>query len=358
MSRRYATYEIERLGVRFHLPRRAAEPLLAGFAAEIELFDRPRPPPRLIEIEDAILVNRPNGRCLYDRDGRRIAQSEVVRFPDDPEPQPWPSAAELPSKAVKGSYERPLVFRSIFYKQWGHFLLESLSRLWASEMQPELRRLESLFCLAGGETAIGGRYAETLDHLGVTVAPEPPPGEKWRLPRVYLPTPTVQLGAFCHPWHLHAPRRLARKLIGAEARDETPVYLSRTDPALANHVFRRIANEAELEAALAARGVRIVHMQDLGLAEQIALMNTHRTFIGPFGSAFHNLVFSLTGAEISTYVLIAGWLPRDFVNIDRIVGNDAHYLVVMSRVANEGETRVVSIDVPETLDYLTARGVI
>ena len=358
MSRRYATYDIAPLGVRFHLPVSGAEALLAGFASGIEILAAPRPAPRLIEVEGALLVNRAQTRCLYDRDGRRIASSEVVRQPDDPEPQPWPSLAELPSTKAEAELTEPVVFRSIFFKHWGHFLLESLSRLWATETHPERAKLASVFCPVWGETEIGGRYAEVLDHLGVRLLPQPPPGQSVRLAKVYLPTPSFQIGAFCHPLHLEAPRRLARKLLTAPARDPRPVYLSRTDPALVNHKFRRIDNELELEAALARRGVRIVHMQHLSLAEQIALMNSHRVFIGPFGSAFHNLLFSLEGRSISTFVLTGGWLPRDFIAIDRALGNCAHYLATLTRVANEGETKVVSIDIEATLAYLAAQGAI
>ena len=117
-------------------------------------------------------------------------------------------------------------------------------------------------------------------------------------------------------------------------------------------------NEVELEAELARRGARVVHMQDFSLVEQIALMNSHRAFIGAWGSAFHNLLFCLNPSQVSTYVLISRWLPRDFVLVDTIVGNQAHYLAVQSHTENYGHTREVEVDVDATLRYLKTCGVL
>ncbi len=356
MDPTYAEHSLGPLGTKFYVPNRLTR-LVETFAGEIEKLTAPREAPKLIEIEDAILVNRPNASCLYDRDGRRIAASELVRYADDLTPQPWPSVEELTPAPVGATIREPVVFRSMYFEHWGHFLLESLARLWATETLPELADLSSIFCLAWGRSAIEGRYAEVLEHLGVRALP-PPAEDRVRLAKVYIPTPSLQIGLFCDPLHLLAPRRLARKLVGAAARNDQPVYFSRTDSSLGDHKFRRYQNEIELEEALAARGVRIVHMQHLSLAEQIGVMNSHRTFIGPFGSALHNILFSLNGREISTYVLIGTWLPRDFLRIDSVVGNRAHYLVVCPMVSSEGQTRVVSIDVRATLSYLTAHGVI
>ncbi len=319
---------------------------------------RPRNGLTLQEVEGAIYVNRAQHRCLYDREGNRIEASQLVRYADDPNPEFWESEPRIENLRVHEEIHEPVVFRSMFMKHWGHFLLELIARLWPDFSQPEISGLPTLYAMAYGENSIDGRYAQFLDLAGVSVLPPIEPGRRVRLTKCYIPSPTFSLGTFAHPAHLEAPQRVARQLLGEVSRDDRPVYFSRTDPGLRGHAQRRMRNEIDLETALAERGVRIVHMQQLSLAEQIDLIHAHRVFIGGWGSAFHNLLFALHGAEITTYVLIASWLPRDYVLVDTIVGNESHYLATQSKTEGYGETREVDVDVDATLFYLRQTGVI
>jgi capsular polysaccharide biosynthesis protein len=360
LSPRYATCAFEgatRGRVRFYYPA-AREPLYEHFRDFCARPMRPAEPLAVHLVEGAIVFNRWQHRCVYDAKGARVDPSRLVRFADDPKPEFWPSEPQLDSLRVDEEIREPVVFRSMFFKHWGHFLLESIARLWADAVHPELRALSTLYAMAYGETVIDGRYAQFLDLAGVRALTPLESGRRVRLAKCYIPTQTFSLGSFAHPAHLDAPRRVARRLIGETARDDQPIYFSRRDPGLRGHAQRRMRNEAELETELARLGVRIVHMQNFSLAEQIALMNSHRVFIGAWGSAFHNLLFCLNPSEVSTYVLISRWLPRDFVLVDTIVGNEAHYLAVQSHTEKYDETREVDVDVEATLAYLKAQGVI
>ena len=360
MSPRYATCAFDgatRGRVHFHYPA-GREPLYQHFREFCARPMRPREPPTLHEVEGAIFFNRWDKRCLYDMTGARIEPSRLVRFADEPEPQYWPSEPRIETLRVHEEIREPVVYRAMFFNHWGHFLLETMARAWADFAHPELAGLPTLYAMAYGGTAIDGRYAEVFDLLGIRALTPFEPGRRVRLAKCYIPTPTFSLGAFAHPAHLEATHRVARRLLGSPARDDRPVYFSRLDPSLRGHPQRRVRNEAELEAELAGRGVRVVQMQTLSLAEQVDLMNSHRVFIGGWGSAFHNLLFCLNPAEVSTYVTIARWLPRDFVLVDSIVGNEAHYLSVQVPTETYQETREVDLDVEATLRYLTAQGVV
>jgi capsular polysaccharide biosynthesis protein len=357
---RYATCVFEgatRSRVRFHFPA-GREPLYQHFRDFCLRPMRPREPLAAPEVEGAIFFNRSEQRCLYDSAGVRIDASRHVRYANDPEPEYWPSAPRIETLRAHEEIREPVVYRSMFFKHWGHFLLESISRLWTDAARPELRGLPTLYAMAYGESAIDGRYAEFLDLAGVRVMAPLEPGRRVRLAKCYIPSQTFSLGSYAHPAHLDAPHRVARQLLGPTARDDRPVYFSRGRPDLRGHAQRRMRNEDELEAELARLGARIAHMQDFTLAEQIALMNSHRVFIGAWGSAFHNLLFCLNPSEVSTYVLISRWLPRDFVLVDTIVGNHAHYLAVQNHAETYQETRETEVDVEATLRYLRTCGVI
>jgi Glycosyltransferase 61 len=359
MSQRYTTCTFEgvtRGRVHFFYPR-AREALYEQFHNFCQRTMRPRNALTLQQVEGAIYINGSQHPCLYDHEGNRIEASQLVRYADDPNPEFWPSEPQIGPLRVDEEIREPVVFRSIFIKHWGHFLLESIARLWPDFSHPELSGLPSLYAMGDDEHSIEGHYAQFLDLAGVSVLPKIDPGRCLRLAKCYLPSATFSLGSFAHPAHLEAPQRVAGRLLGEVSRDDRPVYFSRTDPGLRGHARRRIRNESDLETALAARGVRIVHMQALSLAEQIELINAHRVFIGALGSAFHNLLFSLHGSEITTYVLISMWPPRDYVLVDTIVGNESHYLATQFKADSYDETREVDVDVDATLFYLRQTGV-
>jgi Glycosyltransferase 61 len=363
LSQRFTTCAFEGVTqgkVHIYYPRAREEALLPHYREFCERPLRPREPLAVHEVDGATFVNRAPYRCLYDSQGKRIAASRLVRYADDGNPEYWDTQPqiEIGTLRIHEEIREPVVFRTMFMKHWGHFLLESTARLWADYARPELAGLLSLYAMAFGETSIDGRFAEFLDLAGVRFLPPVEPGRRLRLAKCYIPTATFSLGTFAHSAHLQAPHRVTRRLLGEVSRDDRPVYFSRLDPELRGHSVRRIRNEADLENALAERGVRVVHMQYLSLAEQITLMNTHRVFIGAWGSALHNLLFSLRGPEISTYVLISTWLPRDFVLVDTIVGNEAHYLVVQFNAEDYEQTHEVDVDVDATLYYLRQQGVI
>jgi len=55
---------------------------------------------------------------------------------------------------------------------------------------------------------------------------------------------------------------------------------------------RRVANEAELEGFLAARGFQTVALEQFSLAEQIRLFSEARTVVAPHGGGLTNMIFS------------------------------------------------------------------
>ena len=342
---------------RFYHPARN-EALRRRFVEMAQRPMRPAAPMRVLELEDVVLEDSPTGVCLYDARGRRIGESCVARHAEDLTPEMWRAREQVDERPVQAEIAEPVVYHSVFFRHWGHFLLESMSRAWAQATDARLADLPCLFSWSLAEGALGPSYREFLDEAGLSVTPPLGEPRKLALKRCFLPTASFAMAAYADPAHLAAPHRVARRLLRGEARDERPVYLSRVS--LKPHSDSRptLRNEAELEQALVARGVRALRMDSLSLAEQVEAINAHSVFIGAWGSALHNTLFSLRGPEISTYVLIGRFMPTTFMLIDGIVGNTAHYLVTLLRADDFDTTRQVVIDVEATLAYLRANGVI
>ena len=319
---------------------------------------RPAAPMRVLELEDVVLEDSPTGVCLYDASGRRIEESCVARHAEDLTPELWRARENIDERQVQAAIAEPVVYHSVFFRHWGHFLLESMSRAWASATDARLADLPCVFSWSLAEGAIGPGYARFLAEAGLSLAPPVGEARKLALKRCFVPSASFAMAAYADPAHLAAPHRVARRLLRRTARDPRPVYFSRVT--LKPHSDSRptLRNEAELEQALVSHGVRILQMETLTLAEQIEAINAHSVFIGPWGSALHNTLFSLRGPEISTYVLIGRFMPTTFMLIDGIVGNSAHYLVTLLRAEDFDTTRQVVIDIEATLAYLRASGAI
>lgn len=341
---------------RFYHPARN-EALRRSFVEMAQRPMRPVAPVRLLELEDVVLEDSPTGLCLYDAQGRRIDESCVARHAEDLTPQLWRAREQIDARPVQAEIAEPVVYHGVFFRHWGHFLLESMSRAWA-QAGARLAELPSVFSWSLAEGDLGPSYRDFLREAGLSLATPAGEPRKLALKRCFLPTASFAMAAYADPAHLAAPHRVARSLLRSEARDERPVYLSRVN--LKPHSDSRptLRNEAELEQALVARGVRVLRMDTLSLAEQVEAINAHSVFIGPWGSALHNTLFSLRGPEISTYVLIGRFMPTTFMAIDSVVGNSAHYLVTLLRAQDFDATRQVVIDVEATLGYLRVNGVI
>jgi len=156
-----------------------------------------------------------------------------------------------------------------------------------------------------------------------------------------------------------SPRAVAESDLGGNHITVSfqPVFLSRTGA----DSLRVIRGEAELERRLEQQGVRIVHPENLSLSEQIALFNTHKVFIGCWGSAFHNILFSLNPSVIVTHVICEEVPHSNFLMIDAIQRNAANYIRSAHPTPGipQGWPAIdISIDAETTLSYLNDCGCI
>jgi hypothetical protein len=344
VRRTYVSACVGRTGLYFPADEPGYPDWFRRFAAEASVARAPTP---ALELEDVILCNGRDWACLYDRDGRRIDATALHRFDGDFAAHLWRAAPSLPSTRTWPTISTPVVYQSILFDHWGHFLLESIARLGPKLAHPEWAGLPSVYTwqYARRPPAVDAFFAA----LGQAPLAYPETAARIRLARCIVPPAAFGHEGFADPRHLIAPQRVARALLGRTPRDPRPVYLSRARVGTAIPGRGAVRNEAELQARLAARGFRIVHMEELSLAEQIAVINTHRVFVGLWGSALHNILFALHGEEVETFVLVeAAQRPANFLLVDGLVGNSAHYLNVLRGNA-EG---TLEIDVAAALDYL------
>ena len=124
----------------------------------------------------------------------------------------------------------------------------------------------------------------------------------WVAPTINFFPPALQSGHTVPPdrqaaWSVDALRFFAERLRpGRTEPGPRRLFLSRR-----NSSWRRLANEAELVAALAPLGFEVVCLEDLGFADQVRTLGEAGFIIAPNGSALNNLIFTSPRTKIIVF---------------------------------------------------------
>jgi Flp pilus assembly protein TadD len=248
--------------------------------------------PAVWQAEDAICVpfawsgnsigDAPIIGGLYNADGSPTAQAAHLRHPN-----PWPARA-LPQLAEElTEIQDEVVYGGVYFGHFGHFTLESMSRLWLVAREPGAARV--LFQNLNGYPR-EPHAREVFAALGLAEGRLLAPRHPVRLRSVRVPEQAFVLNTRAFESHRQTFTTIGN-LMGVQTGPETeqPLYLSRS--ALARHQ-RRIINEPVLEEMLERNGFRVFHPERHSLRRQLEVLHRHKYLFGPWGSAFRPALFS------------------------------------------------------------------
>lgn len=264
-------------------------------------------PLRTTWLHDVLAV--PNHACLYDRDGQRIDATMHLH-----EGRPLRRVTPVIAPPVKlERVDEPVVYAGHLPKHFGHFLLESLSRTW---VYPELQvgPLPLLHLRQRFNVHEQPLLEALIRPFGARLLPVERPT---LLRSVLVPEQGIEIGRDYHPTMRRVYDAIRDELIGSEVTpDDTPLYLSRTRLPRGR---RATLGEHRLEARLERAGVRILHPQELPLADQIRTVAGARTVIGLPGTALHLTLFRSL-ADARTISLDTRMTHINQVRVDRLRG--------------------------------------
>jgi capsular polysaccharide biosynthesis protein len=204
----------------------------------------------------------------FDASGAFIESFDLLRTS-------WTSrraAFVRPQHRLTGEY----VYGGVLFPHFGHFLLESLSRVWAikelhgadilwhSQQPPRLERWQK----------------QVFEILGIDESRFSYITHSTSIESLILPQPGYVNRHFAHPDHIRA----LDAFCGKRPTPDIKVWLSRS--ALAESSVR-IDGEQELERALESDGWRVVHPQRLSIRDQLEIWSSAEIIAGFAGSAFH-----------------------------------------------------------------------
>jgi hypothetical protein len=166
------------------------------------------------------------------------------------------------------------------WSNYYHWTVESLFKLhWLDRYESSTGRRPTLLLPAD----VSSWMLESLSLLGY---------DEGDVARV--DAPAVRVGSLLVPSHVTPVaehqrwvRDRALSATEVDVPEDARVYVSRR-----NATKRRVANETEVVDALAARGFESYALEELSVAEQVALFADAEAVVGPHGAGFANLVYA------------------------------------------------------------------
>ncbi|MCG4257203.1 glycosyltransferase 61 family protein [Acetobacter senegalensis] len=252
--------------------------------------------PDITSYRDAIYIRGwnyfDNMHGLYTREGYLIPQAAFFhQSPSCLKGQPI-SINPYIAKAM------PTIDKAIFvghpHPQYGHFITEFISRLWAINRIRKNGEKLLVRSTMGLEELFSRAWAkEFLDLMGFSVDDFFFPTQSVVIRNLIVPSPAFaeegycnyQMAEFCH----NIGDRAVENLDFSKQIFNRNIYLSRSK-ILCGTI--KLENEVELEHHLAERDFLIVHPEELSVSEQISLFRNGNVVSGAIGSAFHTSIFS------------------------------------------------------------------
>ncbi|WP_413992034.1 glycosyltransferase family 61 protein [Labrys okinawensis] len=251
--------------------------------------------PRVVHVRSAIITPfYKGGRWgVFDLDGNPI--EEAINYQGSPNRylDQIPQLACHPQSVIDTD-KSGLIFGGRINLYYGHFIFESLSRLWYIA-QKGLNGRKVLFQTQtplehwfGHEfvqsflAAIGIERSDIVECLNETEV----------FHDIIVPTPCMQMLGWIYP---ETTQKFFRE-IGNKLLKDVPttnnnkiVYLSKSK--ISNKITG-IVNEVEIEECLENLGVEIIYPETLSLSEQLAIFRDRKRILGGIGSVFHASGFS------------------------------------------------------------------
>lgn len=250
-------------------------------------------------------------------------------------------------------------------KHYGHFLIETLSRLWPlaiPDMANDLLDYEILYwsqekITAPVEKAVIQPAQMILESLriksNIRILSQPV-----YIGELIIPDQATILGNEFHSIFRNLLRLAGIRIVSKHKQyingSEYPekVYLSRTK---LSYYKRNNGNEKFLEGILKRRGFEIIHPQELSLPDQICIFSKAKVIVGSFGSAFHTMLL----ADVSDkriLCLVDDYPDLTSTGIDRICNAKTEYIRCMYphpfciKESGSGATKDKIIDVNRALN--------
>ena len=198
----------------------------------------------------------------------------------------------------KVKYSDETVFFSGFYvQQWGHFLLECISRFYPIIQNPEkYKDMKIIFLPMRENDEINGTFLELLNLIGIMEEQIVILREPTRYKKIIVPEPSLNTNIFWTKEYETIINHIVEKAMEKPSKIKThkKIYLSRKNWALS---YDRDIAEDKIERFFNKNGFKYVSMEKHSLVEQIHILQGADHVASAICSLPHNLLFARDGIK-------------------------------------------------------------
>ncbi len=268
--------------------------------------------PGFREYRNALLV--PEYGCLYDENGRVIKES-CTFYGEDPVIKN--KAPEKIGDVKHVKHSSPVVFAGKLSKHYGHFLIESISRLWFYFTHQGLRYVCFNSSLHLNRHIFRKKFLKKLgmlEHMHFF-----PKNTLFK--RIIVPHPSFinRHKAYC--CHALAPEKVALgRSYGFRGR---LAYLSRRKlPGKKG----KIIGEDKIEEIVRKNGGDVYYPERLSFEKQVEIINSYNIIAGCKGSALHSLLFKVSDIPLKVILFCGEEGFRNHEAVNKIKNIECEYV--------------------------------
>ena len=189
-------------------------------------------------------------------------------------------------RSPKKSDEK-VVYLGVFFNHYGHFLLESLSRL-SYALKKDDCDIKYAYI---GDFALFEPYKTMLSLVGIEEADLIKITEPTQFKEVVIPLPSYRIADYISEDYTSIIERIKSSLRANKKYKK--IYLSR-----GKYDDGKTFGEKQIEATFRRNGYKIIFPEKLPITEQISMMMGCDTVAGITGSHMHNVVFCRKNTKI------------------------------------------------------------
>jgi capsular polysaccharide biosynthesis protein len=168
-----------------------------------------------------------------------------------------------------------------FSEEYGHFLLEVVSRLWILDF---IDTSQYTFIMNPNDNQLW--QLDILKALGIKEKQIVYLGHPTICERLHIPVQSFVLRKYTSTFAHNIWKRIGDYYDNGVGPEK--IYVSRSK---LKNKRRQLVNEAEVEELFSSHGFHIIHPQELSLSDQINYFRNANIIAGPSGSAMYNCVF-------------------------------------------------------------------
>lgn len=241
-------------------------------------------------------INKTFTGGVYDENGF-LVENALRQHSDHKEVQAFPqlSPTRLKNIKINNNLKGHYLYLGFYTEHYGHFLLETLARLWAFTDDKYDGVIFNEFVIPRQYQGVSSFSQLFFTPFGIDSNCILIVDAATQFEKLDVPNPQFYIGNKADIDYINTYRMISRYYVQNTKKECLRIYLSRSKLLKRK---RKVINEVAIEREFVNYGFIVVHPQELSFQEQLTLYSQADILAGMEGSGLHNCVFMPPGGIV------------------------------------------------------------